>query len=340
MVRIVNWLLTRVCNLKCEYCRIVKNYSTMPEEYPPVWYYRRNQMSPDYIISGLKKLKKHNPDMFHIFYGGEPLLYPGLHDIINFCNENQIYYTIISNNTEKIQPLIKKLFKSVEYIEGFTASVDPIIFSKDASGDIIKKSLAGFDRLKKLKGIVKDLVAEITVTNDTLQYLYPLVKELTNSGINSDITFVDISKSKYYDFSDVENDEILVRKSPELRDIINRIIDEKLNVHMRDFLLPSTYDILPSELDCGLENDIHNLCVDSDGSIRLCLRIRGVETPYNFNLQNCIDNNGTIHEYLKQFIGEDKRKYCLKCNHTCYIMSKVNNYQDLVHEEIRNEGKK
>jgi MoaA/NifB/PqqE/SkfB family radical SAM enzyme len=338
-IQIVNWLLTRKCNLHCDYCRIVKNYKDQPKEYPPMKHYIENEMSTEVVIEGLRRIKLHNPDCFSILYGGEPLLRPDLFKIINYCNDNNIHYTIISNNTEKVQPLMKELFSKVEYIEGFTASIDPIIY-QNKDNDIFKKSFLGFQKLKEYSSIIKDVVAEITVTNENLEYLPLLVKDLTNEGINSDITFVDIAKSPYYDFSDVTDDSILVKKSPELRMIINDLIDGDYNIHMKKTLLPKIYDTLPSELDCKLDEDFHTACIDADGSLRLCLRVRSEATPANFNVLNFIDENGKFNEDVLSLIAYDKRTYCLKCNHSCYIMSKMisddeDNLDNLVHTEIR-----
>lgn len=340
-IHICNFLLTRKCNLSCDYCRLVKNYKNKPPEYPDMKHYFKNEMTTEVVIEGLRRLKLHNKDCFMILYGGEPLLRSDLFQIINYCNDNDIHYTIISNNTEKVQPLMKELFSKVSFIEGFTASIDPIIFDKSkVSNDIFQKSISGITKLTEYSNIIKDTVAEITVTNENLQFLYQLVKELTNRGINSDITFIDIAKSQDYDFSNVEDDSILVRKSQELRNIINSIIDEKLNVHMRDTLLPKIYDTLPSEYDCKLDKDFHNMTIDADGTIRLCLRIRGSATPGNFNILNVLDENGNLNEYLKQSISFDKTRYCLKCQWSCPIMSEMisqeeENSKNLIHDEIR-----
>lgn len=342
-IQIVNFLLTRKCNLHCDYCRIVKNYKNQPSVYPQMKHYIENEMSTDTVIEGLRRLKLHNPECFMILYGGEPLLRPDLYQIINYCNKEDIHYTIISNNTEKVQLLMQELFNKVEYIKGFTASIDPIIFDTNKhSRDEWRKSLAGLTKLKEYKDKIKDVVAEITVTNENLDYLYSLVKVLTDNGINSDITFVDIAKNAYYDFSDVENDDLLVKKSAHLRDVINRIIDEKLNVHMRDTLLPKIYESLPSELDCKLDEDFHTACIDADGSLRLCLRIKAEATPSNFNISNMLDENGNLNEYLQESIRYDKSKFCLKCNHSCYLMGELlskglDNSSNLIHSEIRNK---
>jgi len=95
-IHIVNWLLTRKCNLSCDYCAIVRNYKNKPKEYPDMDHYIKNEMSTNYIINMLSLFKNHNSDAFHIFYGGEPLLRKDLPEIINFCNNNSIHYTIYS----------------------------------------------------------------------------------------------------------------------------------------------------------------------------------------------------------------------------------------------------
>ncbi len=225
-IQIINWLITRRCDLKCSYCRIVRDYKDKPKEYPDMKYYYDNEMSPEYIIESLRRFKLHNENCFQIFYGGEPLRYNGLDKIINYCNKNQIYYTIITNNSEEVQPNLEELFLNVDYIEGLTSSVDPIIFSDDYKGsDIVKKSLEGLKRLTQYKGIVKDLVAEVTVDSKTLKYLYPLVEELSSHNISSSITFIDPAKSKYYDFSNVTNEKLLVEKSKETLEILEKIIN-------------------------------------------------------------------------------------------------------------------
>lgn len=342
-IQIVNFLLTRRCNLKCDYCRIIKNYKAKPMDYPNMKYYKDNEVKTDAVIRFLEKLKKHNPNAFVIWYGGEPFLREDLPEIINYCNENEIPYTIISNNTKKIKPMIDQLLNKVSYISGFTASVDPIMFEVNKyMKDSYKKSISGLGGLLDYQGKIKDLVAEITVTRDNLHYLYPLVKVLTNCEINSDITFVDISKSRYYDFSNVEDDSILVPKNQEVRDILDTLISEKLNIHMRDTLLDKIYEILPSDLDCGIDKDIHNICVDADGSIRLCLRIRGTISPYSVNIENIFNEENNVNKILKDCIINDKSLYCKKCNHSCYLMSKMiseneDSSNSLIHSDVRKE---
>ncbi len=95
MIQICNWILTRKCNLSCDYCAIVRNYPDKPIEYPDMSYYYKNELTTEEIINGLKMLRDHNPDMFHIFYGGEPILRNDLDVIVDYCNRMNIHYTII-----------------------------------------------------------------------------------------------------------------------------------------------------------------------------------------------------------------------------------------------------
>lgn len=346
-VRIVNWLLTRKCNLKCDYCGIVRDYEGKPFSYPDINYYIRNEMPTEVVLSVLKSFKIHNPNIFHIFYGGEPLLRPDLPKIINYCNDNEIYYTIISNNTPKIQPLIKKLFDKVDHIEGFTSSVDPIFNEIGVNEDSIKKSIEGLKRLKEIQaaGLVKDVVAEITVMNHNQHLLYELVSDLSKEEIYSDITFVDIAKSKYYDFSNIRYESDLVRPTFDLAVLFQALLsDDKLLIHMKNLLLPEMFDTLPSNFDCELEEGLHNLTIDADGSIRLCLRIRGGSTPI-YNVTELFDSEypQLISNDIFNALKSDKKRYCKLCNHSCLMMSKYidktnKEVDELVHSDKR-EGK-
>ncbi len=339
-IQIVSWLLTRRCNLDCSYCRIVKDYDK-PLSYPSIKHYHQQEMSVKYVIATLKKLKIHNPEAFMLFYGGEPTLFKGLAEIINFCNKENIHYTIITNNSDGIQSLIKKLLEDVEYIEGITSSVDPMILDKseDKNSDRYKKCVAGLERLQQFKGKIKDIVAEITVDNKSIDYLYDLVKMLTDMGINSDITTVDISKNKYYDFSNVIDESILVPKTDKVKAIFQKIIDDKLDVHMADTLLMKIWEGLPANFDCEIEKNVHNMTIDADGSLRLCLRCRGVTTP-NLKAYDSILNNGDLHFAYKEFLTIDKRNHCLGCNWTCIFMSKIlsvegDSVNSLIHHDKR-----
>jgi len=339
-IRIVSWLLTRRCNLKCSYCGIVRDSAQKPEEYPPVSHYIKNEMGLDTVIETLARLKKHNPDCFHIFYGGEPLLRDDLPDIINFCNVNNIHYTVITNNSEAVQKNLKRLFKKTNgKVMGLTSSVDPIFKKGTSKDDRIKKTFAGFEKLKEYKKFVNDVVAEITVSKDNIENLLPLLRSLTKEGICGDITFVDIAKNSYYDFSNVKDPLQLVYPSQYLAGIFSQIGMEDLNIHMKDTLLNEIWKTLPSEVDCKIEDGLHNLTIDADGSVRLCLRIRGIAAPTHHILDS-LNFDGTFSDHVYKNMLLDKKNCCLGCNWTCILMSQIIDRneslnKDLVHNNIR-----
>lgn len=321
-IKIVNFLLTRKCNLSCEYCRISRNYEK-PDEYPTIEYYNKNEIDTDSIKNFLTKLKKHNPDIFVIFYGGEPFYRKDLSDIINFCNSNIINYTIITNNSDKVQKNIRNLIHNTKNIMGLSSSVDPIIFSDFSNSDIYNKSISGLRNLILYKAYINDPVAEITVTQDNIKNLKNLVRKLTDNYISSSITFIDVAKSKYYDFSNITEETNLVKPTNDNIKIIEDLyLDDELNILMREELLYFK-NILPSNMNCEIENDINNLTVDSDGSIRLCLRIRSVLTPELYNINNIFMDDFSLNPLLKKSITDDKKIYCKKCNWTCMLMSKI-----------------
>ncbi len=345
-IQIVSWLLTRRCNMNCSYCKLSTNsYNrNKPSEYPQLQTYYSNEMSTKYVIEGLLRFKLHNPDSFHIFYGGEPFLRNDLFEIIDFCNKNEINYTIISNNSDTIQDKIDEFFNKIEFVKGFTASIDPIVITRSINDaqlfDRYKKSIAGLQRLIKLKDKIQDPVAEITVDNNCIHLLEPLVERLSSEGINSDITFIDIAKNNYYDFSNITDKTLLVQKSKFIKSELDKIIDKKYNVHMADKLLPELYRNLPANIDCQIDKNIHNLTIDSDGSVRLCLRIRGTNTP-KLNLLDYLLDDGNLNEKLKENIKEDKNLYCQGCNWSCPLMSLLiskgsSNNNELIHSEKRN----
>jgi len=329
-IQIANILLTRRCNLRCDYCSIVRDYPDKPKEYPDMSYYKEHELKANQWIRILDRLKLNNPDVFVIFYGGEPLLYDDLPEIINHCHKNDINYTIISNNTEEIQPKILRLVDQVGgKLKGFTASIDPELalriqgLGSKSKIHSIQKTVAGFENLCKLKtqGIADDVVAEITVTNGNIRWLYDTIKILSKNNIYSSITTVDLKKSPYYDFSTIDDQSLLVNPNLETRSTFFEIMaDESLKVHIPQLLL-KLYGILPSRMMCEIYKDLHNVTIDADGSFRLCLRIRGIHLP-KLSLDQIFSKNGkVILPAAKGAIGIDYCEGCKGCNWTCILMS-------------------
>lgn len=328
MVRIVNWILTRRCNLRCEYCGIVKVAGDRTIEY-----FKKNEISTERVITLLNKFIKYNPNIFHIFYGGEPFLRGDLSNIIKFCNENDILYTIISNCTSDIKPKIIKVMNDVGGFRGFTGSIDPILLMNPAEGHSQLKSAAGFKFLMWMKNHVKDVVAEVTMTKENMEYTYDLLKLLSNGGICSSLTAIDVNKNYTYDFSAYSDTNRLIKDSLKLKELYHKIMtDDSLLIHMKDEIIPTLFRYISSDYNCEMEKSIHNLTIDADGSIRTCLRMRGHHMKDHYSdrniLRECVDGSYDLNYYVSAHMKYDREENCKGCNHTCVMMSNYINYHN------------
>jgi len=321
-IQIANILLTRRCNLRCSYCRLVRDLPEVPE-YPLMDHYKENELDADGWIDIIARLKNNNPDVFLVIYGGEPFLYNDLPKVLNYCHEANVHYTVISNNTDGIQKRIESVCEEIGGFYGFTSSVDPLMLKDgDDWDDVREKSRKGFERLKEMKesGKAKDVVAEITAFKSTLPYLYDTVKLLSDNGIYSSITTLDQQKNKYYDFSTISDTDELVPKDDYTKEVFKKIQDdESLLIHIPE-LLDKVYDDLPCNMRCNIFKDIHNVTIDADGSLRLCLRIRGIETP-KYSFKDLIDEDGVVSKKFNDALEKDYEETCDGCIWTCMYMS-------------------
>jgi len=325
-VWIANVLITRHCNLDCSYCAIVKDYEGMPEEYPLMRYYHKNELTSDQFARVFDRLRANNPHVFAIIYGGEPTIVKSFPGIIKYCNETDMNYTVISNNTPAAAKRVYEVYDMYGPYKGFTSSVDPVAYMPDREDDdIAKKSRWGLENLAKMKadGIAEDVVAEITIMKESMPYLIPMIEDLSAKNIYSSITAVDDQKSPYYDFSNV-GAEVLLPQDENIRALFDEIISREksgeLLVHIPG-LLNELYKHLPSKMRCTLNKDIHNVSIEPDGAFRLCLRVKGVEASLMKNLDDIISEEGVFTEKFRQAIANDYKNYCKGCNWTCPIMS-------------------
>jgi hypothetical protein len=210
---------------------------------------------------------------------------------------------------------------------GFTGSVDPSILMEPMASQSQLKSSSAFHFLINMTRYVEDVVAEVTMTKETIDKTYELIKLLSSAGIYSSLTAIDINKNYGYDFSAYSSEKRLIRHSRKLEELYDKLMSDKdLLIHMKDIILPELFKNIDSTYDCMMSNlNIHNLTIDADGSLRTCLRIRGEQmnkiTDQDLLLMH--PSGGYVLNYLLgDNLVKDRRSFCKWCNHTCVMMSK------------------
>lgn len=159
MVRQVCFYVTKKCNLNCSYCAITKNLEG-------------DDLSLKSIQEALQIIKDIVNPEFLVIFGGEPLFRKDIDKIIDKVNELDFDYTLITNGTINNEKTIKKL-------KGLTLSIDRL----EQSNERGEASKSNWAMLKRYKGVVPDLVANITVTHTNVGELEGIVDKLNEMGI-------------------------------------------------------------------------------------------------------------------------------------------------------------
>jgi MoaA/NifB/PqqE/SkfB family radical SAM enzyme len=322
-----NILITRKCNLACDYCRIVDDkyqdnpYGKIPNEVDvSKW-----QMLGEW-------LKQYNPDAFVIIYGGEPTIYPQFEELIGYYNLIDLSYTVITNSIKKnyVLDLIRQgLLKAI------SASVDPNIFLTNEKEDRLIKSNRGLQLLIEAKEINPniDAVAEITLDKTNYKALPKLVDILRKHKIWASVTIYEKAFNKYYDFANSIDKYILTPEDiKELTKIYKEVIDKYDNIHTPNALL----SILEAGgvVKCDLDKSYHTATIEPNGDIRLCLRIKGLETP-KYNIFDLIEKGFTLSQVdalIKEAINKDMVLACEGCSWTCVKMPTTSSVIEIHHK--------
>jgi len=332
-----NVYLTRGCNLKCGHCNVWKSTKV----YPPIDYYMKNERTLEWWKGFFSEWYEVYPETFFSIMGGEPLLVDWLPELVEYLNELGVLYTIISNCS---RGLVKKFFDKVSYVRGFTASIDV----KDDEPDIFRtvKSDIGLEALLKLKdkfGDKIDCCAECTLNRYNMRHLPKLLDFLDSKEIFISVSVIDPKLSEYYDFSDVPYDEdIFVQKDALTRSIFDYAKTIK-HVHM-PMLLDYLYEDLPYSVP-ELADLIRYISIDSDGSVRYSLRIKGVDVPRNVSYRHLLSmkNDKAMKLLVTNFYEMDRETYDRGINWSGIYMSKClrmkkHSHEDKIHYMETKEG--
>ena len=296
---ISNLLLTRLCPLSCENCRISKDYIGSP--YPSIDSY--GLLAPKEWLK-LMDVLENMGCVFHTIYGGEPILYPQMEELIKLLNERNKCYTFITSGCHfgKWLDFHKKCG-----IKGVSASIDIVYGGEDRK----RKSEFGEGFLFMMKSLgVKDVVAvtvldELNIQNNRV---LNMVKRYTDRGVYVEITLIDNPKSKWYDFAEDVGLEISsMDKFRELMDGLMGLKKEGYLIHNNIEWFEAMKNIELNKYKCN--EPWTSLTVEPDGTLRLCYRIGGkrVRAFKVFDLRN-------LSNEIQAMFVRDMEELCEGCS--------------------------
>ncbi|MFA6716370.1 MAG: radical SAM protein [Victivallales bacterium] len=125
------------CNYKCPYCYISSH--GVPE----------NEMTRDEILSVLKQAKKLDVRKI-IILGGEPLMYPGIFEMIEYISKLGMFVELFTNGSLVTAETAKKLYAAGVKVVLKLNSFDPLVQEKLTLVDnALPKAMQAFENLRQ-----------------------------------------------------------------------------------------------------------------------------------------------------------------------------------------------
>lgn len=314
--------LTRKCNLKCQYCKIIK--TELPLELT-----MEQWIEVMDILEGLGV-------RFVNIAGGEPTVLKGLGRLISHINNNTtLAHSIVSNslfNDEKLKEMVDAGLKA------YVASID-VMDGADKRLHDIRKSSAGMRMLERLKGKVPYLCGNIVISARNLSSVVEVTRYLSDNGIWVNVCPVIWGRGdKWESVEEADNAYRLTNEHRErLEDIAKRLVELKRNGAL---LLPteSYLEGLPTygpdlSWKCYSETEPTSpsrLIVDADGSLMTCINMRG-EVAKRYTVFD-LGNEDTYRGFVEDWWEDAKR--CQGCYWSTMVTAKQ---RQLMFEEFKKE---
>jgi MoaA/NifB/PqqE/SkfB family radical SAM enzyme len=257
------FLVTRRCQLRCNYCKISRD--------PKLW---GEEMTTEQALSCVDLMADNWPGAPMIIYGGEPTMRDDLPDIIQHMVKRDVKHAVISNSIRILEDE-----SYAEELVGAGLSNWSISYDGDSEDLVVgwharKKSMYGIDTLRVMRDQygIEDLVACITVTKKNIEMLPSMVVNLTSEGIWAICTPLQFGGIGY----EYSKGKVIDLPSQEQLDIISPILEEmavsgKFLMHngpewFREW--PLTFR--KQDWKC---HDKSVLTIDADGCLRYCVDI-------------------------------------------------------------------
>ncbi len=299
--------LTRDCNLKCGYCKLVKSKI---KDIPLLsWKIAYDNMER----IGIETVK---------IMGGEPTLKKWLPDLLRYSLEKGIKTAVLSNSTfsDKTADTLAE-----SGLWGYFASVDSL---EDLKIDIStsRKSRNGYGMLRYLqrKGVPL-LAANVVIHRFNMHEIPDLVNKLSKEGFYVNLCTIQHTTNPNKEFSDSNMNRDYLIPDNKKDDFI--LLSEKLLELKRLGLKISVPDIYLKNMPVyGIKNDWQctnplQLRIDSDGGLMLCNEFR-TELADKYNIVSLTPDK--YRSFSEEWKAARKSINCDGCYWSSFIQAEDN----------------
>jgi MoaA/NifB/PqqE/SkfB family radical SAM enzyme len=291
-------IVTRRCNLTCPYCKIINE----PKE----------ELSTEQWKKIINRFIE-NKHAHFIFTGGEPLMYPGIYELISFASKKAA--TSLITNTSLLN---EETFTKLKDLDFMTFSCDALE-QKTLQKNTLSKLPLIQEQCKKY-----DIKASaiITVTSKNVDEIPLIIKQLHRHGIASLLSLIHSDKGDY-DFRGYAP-SLEFRTEQDLRNL-ERLQKTLLTMKKYGFKIAEQNDFIKNmstyakgeyQMHCPATE--HFFTIDTDGYIKACHDTKASSV-----------NALTFEDYnaMKKEVKATIPQHCT-CYYDCYFNSqhRLKNY--------------
>lgn len=158
----VTWLITDRCNYDCQFCfRFLDRHEISFE--------KAQKIIDKLIAAGLKKIS---------WAGGEPLLWPGMLDLIKYTHDREITTMLITNGELITEPMLDFFGENLDWLNL------PLEGPSSAINDLMTRKAGHFERVIKILTRLKDTSVKLKINTvasainiDALEEMVPIIKK-------------------------------------------------------------------------------------------------------------------------------------------------------------------
>lgn len=310
---IANLITTRNCNMDCIFCGVE---------------HMSRRRGPDVSIDQAKEVIRHLKESGILrvnFFGGEPLFYPDIEELVRFTKAEGMYCSMVTNGRLLTEGNIDWVTKYVDAIavslHGMSENNDRIVRRRNSFNDTVAK-------LKKLRDSTDRITVNMTVTDNDVEDIAPMVRYLHQAcgieafALNRCIGSVPEGLPNEYSAGDVSLSLEGINRSLRIVDEVSKELPVRIRyaIHF-PYCLVEDQKYLKYVGSCGV--GANYISVALDGSVQMCSYTSGVLG--NIRDSSLLDIWRNHGEYRRYRQGAWLPEKCVGCGYldTCMVGCKM-----------------